>query len=81
MEAAYNSDVPGILAECGGAAACGTCHVYVQSEDKQKLNPMSDNEDAMLFMVEQRHANSRLSCQINVTKEMDGMVFYIADND
>jgi len=80
MEAAYNNDVPGILAECGGAAACGTCHVYIKTEDKHKLAPVGDNEDAMLFMVEQRHANSRLSCQIKITDEMEGMEFFIADN-
>ena len=81
MEAAYNNGVPGILAECGGAAACGTCHVYVRSKDKNKLNPIGDNEDAMLFMVDQRHANSRLSCQIRITDEMDGMEFFVANND
>jgi 2Fe-2S ferredoxin len=80
MEAAYNNDVPGILAECGGAAACGTCHIYVKTEDKHKLEPVGDNEDAMLFMVEQRHANSRLSCQLKITEEMEGMEFYVAGN-
>ena len=80
MEAAYNNNVPGILAECGGAAACGTCHVYVKPEDQVRLNSVGDNEDAMLYAVEGRTTNSRLSCQLKVIEDLDGMEFEIADN-
>jgi 2Fe-2S ferredoxin len=80
MEAAYNNNVPGILAECGGAAACGTCHIYVKSDDQHFLNSVGDNEDAMLYAVEQRRPNSRLSCQLTVTNALEGMEFEVADN-
>lgn len=81
MEAAYNNEVPGIIAECGGGAACGTCHVYVDKEFLHLLEPVMDVEDAMLYMVSDRRSNSRLSCQLRVTEELDGLVVEVADNE
>ena len=81
MEAAYNNMVPGIEAECGGGAACATCHVYVDPEWAGQLPRIADVEDAMLFSANDRRSNSRLSCQIHVTDEMDGMEVEVADNN
>ncbi len=80
MEAAYNNLVPGIEAECGGAAACATCHVYVHPDWVSKTGVVSDLEDSMLFMANDRQATSRLSCQIRVTEELDGLIVGVADN-
>lgn len=81
MEAAYNNMVPGIEAECGGGAACATCHIYVDNDWVSQLPRIGDVEDAMLFSANSRKSNSRLSCQIHVTEEMDGLVVSVADND
>ena len=80
MDAAYNNGVPGVLAECGGAAACATCHVYIGQEWLSRTGAVLDNEDAMLFMANDRRPNSRLSCQIHISDEMDGMEVEVADN-
>ncbi len=80
MEGAYNQQIPGIVAECGGAAACGTCHCYVQTSWLAKLPSVEDLEDAMLFMVEDRRENSRLSCQVHMTDDLEGIELTIADN-
>lgn len=80
MRAALAADVPGIVAECGGAAACGTCHVYVDAQTLAKLPQIESNEEAMLdFTAEPRRPDSRLSCQIVVTEAMDGAVFRIPE--
>ncbi len=81
MEAAYNKSVPGINAECGGGAACATCHIYVDPEWTGRLPPIADIEDAMLFSANERRATSRLSCQIHITEDMDGLSVEIANND
>lgn len=80
MEAAYNNGVPGIEAECGGAAACATCHVYVDPDWLDRTGSVEDMEDSMLFMANERQNNSRLSCQIRITEELDGLVLIVADN-
>jgi len=74
MEGAVKNSVPGIVAECGGACACATCHVYVRPEWEAKIPPKSDMEEAMLEFAQERKPNSRLSCQIKVTAEIDGLV-------
>ncbi len=73
METAIRHGVPGIEAECGGACACATCHVYIDEEWREKVGaPQSMEEDMLDFAFEVR-PNSRLSCQIRVTDELDGL--------
>lgn len=80
MEGAIDNNVPGIVAECGGACACATCHSYIDDNWLEKLPPMEDMEDAMLESAQDRRENSRLTCQIEVTDELDGLVVNVADN-
>lgn len=75
MQAAVTHGLPGIVAECGGSAMCATCHVYVDAQWQDKLPPMDAVEQEMLDSVaDERRPESRLSCQVVVTPEMDGMV-------
>jgi ferredoxin, 2Fe-2S len=74
METAIKNAVPGIEAECGGACACATCHVYVDEDWRQKVGPPSPMEEDMLDFGYDVRANSRLSCQIKVTATLDGLV-------
>ena len=80
MEGAYNQQIAGMLAECGGAAACGTCHAYIDEDWLDKLPVIEDLEDAMLVAVPGRQQNSRLTCQIYMREELDGILVRIADN-
>lgn len=80
MEAAVDNDVDGVLAECGGSCACATCHVYIADEWLSKLKPMEEMEEAMLDSAIDRRTNSRLSCQIELTDELDGLLVYVAEN-
>jgi ferredoxin, 2Fe-2S len=66
--------VPGIDADCGGACACATCHVYVDPAWLDKLPPKDDMEETMLDFAQDVQKTSRLSCQIKVTPELDGLV-------
>ena len=76
MEAAIQNNVAGIIAECGGGCACATCHVYVLDADK--LPPIADMEGDMLeCTAAERQPNSRLSCQIKMSADMDGLVVQI----
>jgi len=74
METAINNDVPGILATCGGSCSCATCHVYVDEEWFEKLPEAQMDELDMLDTAHDVEVNSRLSCQIQVTAEIDGLV-------
>ena len=74
MEGAVNNMVPEIYADCGGACACATCHVYVDAAWMEKVGKADDMEETMLDFVEERKENSRLCCQIKVTAEIDGLV-------
>ena len=74
MEGAVKNRVPGIDADCGGACACATCHVYVEQEWLAKLPPRQDMEEQMLDFAQNLRPNSRLSCQIKVTPALDGLV-------
>lgn len=73
MEGAVNNAVPGIDADCGGACACATCHVYVDEAWQAKTGSPEEMEESMLDFSEARQANSRLSCQIKVTAELEGL--------
>ena len=73
MEGAVKNLVPGIDADCGGACACATCHVYVDQDWLGKLAPKSDMEETMLDFAQELETNSRLSCQIKMTDELDGL--------
>ena len=74
MEGAVKNLVPGIDADCGGACACATCHVYVDPAWQEKLPPKQDMEETMLDFAQEVKPNSRLSCQLKVTPELDGLV-------
>ena len=74
METAIQNNVPGIEAECGGACSCATCHVYIDEAWREKVGPMSPMEEDMLDFGFDVRENSRLSCQIRVTAELDGLV-------
>jgi 2Fe-2S ferredoxin len=73
MEGAVKNMIPGIDADCGGACACATCHVYVDQTWLGKIQPMQEMEKTMLDFAEGVEANSRLSCQIQVTEALDGL--------
>jgi 2Fe-2S ferredoxin len=74
MEAAVKNSVPGIDADCGGACACATCHVYVGKDWLDKTGTAEQMEEDMLDFAFDVRDNSRLSCQIKVTDEIDGLV-------
>jgi len=74
MEAAVQNMIPGIDADCGGACACATCHVYIGEGWLEKLKAKDDMEDSMLDFAEDVQDNSRLSCQILMSDELDGLV-------
>jgi len=80
MEGAVKNMVPGIDADCGGACACATCHVYVEDEWLGKLPQPDALEDGMLDCVIDRRPNSRLSCQIRVRDEIDGITVHVPDS-
>ena len=73
METAIRNDIPGILASCGGACACATCHVYVDDAWWEMLSQRSDDEEDMLDTAHDVRPTSRLSCQIKVVEELDGL--------
>ena len=78
MEGAIMNGVEGIEAECGGACSCATCHCYVNEDWWDKLPEMDVIEDSMLEAAAERRENSRLTCQIPVTEELDGLVLEVA---
>jgi 2Fe-2S ferredoxin len=73
MEGAVKNMIPGIDADCGGACACATCHVYVDSAWLGKIEPMQEMEKTMLDFAEGVEPSSRLSCQIRITAAHDGL--------
>ena len=74
MEGAIQNNVPGIDADCGGGMACATCHVYVKEEWFNKLPKTEDGEQDMIDMAFEPKKNSRLSCQLIVSDELDGLI-------
>ena len=73
MEGAVQNDIPCIDADCGGGMACATCHVYVKEEWLDKLPTKEDGEEDMLDMAFEPKKNSRLSCQLIVSDDLDGL--------
>jgi 2Fe-2S ferredoxin len=79
MENAIRNSVPGIEAECGGACACATCHVYVDDAWTEKVGSPEPMEEDMLDFAFDVRPNSRLSCQIKVRDELDGLVVHVPE--
>ena len=79
MEGAVQNDIPGIDADCGGSMACATCHVYVKEEWLDKLPNKEDGEEDMLDMAYEPNKFSRLSCQLIISDELDGLVVSMPD--
>jgi len=73
MEAARQHGVQGVVAQCGGACACATCHVYIDAAWLTKLGPREEMEEGMLETAWEPRDNSRLSCQVPITAELDGL--------
>ena len=80
MQGAVDNMIDGIVAECGGSCSCATCHCYVDEAWVQKIPPASEMEKDMLECVLEPEANSRLSCQIKVTDELDGLVVRLPES-
>ena len=74
MEGAVQNNIPGIDADCGGSMACATCHVYVKDDWFDKIPLKEDGEEDMLDMAFEPKKNSRLSCQLMVSDQIDGLV-------
>lgn len=66
------------ITNCGGCCSCGTCHVFVDSADMARVPPMGRQEDDLLYIRDDRRQNSRLSCQIRISEEMDGLSVTVA---
>lgn len=80
MEAAVRNDIAGIDADCGGACACATCHVYIDAAFEQTVGKAEDLEQSMLEFTDQKQPNSRLCCQIEVVETMDGLSVITPNN-
>ena len=79
MEGAVQNDIPGIDADCGGSMACATCHVYVKDEWFNKLPPKNEGEDDMLDQAFEPSSRSRLSCQIQISDDLEGLKVHLAE--
>lgn len=77
MEIALENDVEGIDADCGGGCACATCHIIIPAEFMKITGPADEDEDALLDFIDERKAGSRLSCQIEMNEELDGMTVIV----
>lgn len=77
MEAAVENFIDGIIGECGGVMSCATCHCYIPPEWQSKIPAPSEQEEDMIDMVLEPQDNSRLSCQIEITDELDGLVVHM----
>ncbi len=80
MEGAIRNNIPGIDADCGGACACATCHVFVDPAWTEKVGGPSAMEESMLDFADGVQPNSRLSCQIKVRDELDGLIVKTPEN-
>lgn len=80
MESAVAANVPGIVAECGGSCSCATCHVYVDDKWLGELEEPTPEEADLIEFLDGARSNSRLSCQILLTDELDGLTVHVADS-
>ena len=80
MEGAIKNNIPGIDADCGGACACATCHVYVDEAWREKTGEPSAMEESMLDFADEVQPTSRLSCQIRISDALDGLVVRLPEN-
>ncbi|HOB14345.1 MAG TPA: 2Fe-2S iron-sulfur cluster-binding protein [Novosphingobium sp.] len=81
MEAIRDNGIDELLALCGGCCSCATCHVYVDPAFADKVKPLSEDENDLLDSTDHRTENSRLSCQLEITGELDGLKVTIAPED
>ncbi len=81
MEGAINNNIDGIVAECGGACACATCHSYIDEAWLARMPEMDDMEDSMLEAAYDRRPNSRLTCQLEMNDDWDGLIVHVAENE
>jgi ferredoxin, 2Fe-2S len=80
MQTAIDNNISGITAECGGCCQCATCHVYISSPWRERLKPISAMEEPMLDnTLCERRTDSRLSCEIPITVELDGLVVHLPE--
>ncbi len=79
MEGAIQNNIPGIDADCGGSMACATCHVYVKEEWFNKLPKKEDGEEDMIDMAYEPNKYSRLSCQLTVSNDLEGLVVQLPE--
>jgi len=77
MNVAVENDIPGIDADCGGSCACATCHILIADAFRAHVPKMEEDEQYLLDFLDNRQKNSRLSCQVEVTDKLDGMIVRI----
>lgn len=80
MQLARRNDLSGILAECGGSCCCATCHVHIDPDWIDRLQEMDDDERDMLDFAEDVDSLSRLSCQIGITEDIDGLIVHVPES-
>lgn len=80
MQAATDNMVPGIMADCGGSCTCATCHAYVDEAVIAKIPPRTEDEEEMLEGALDPKDNSRLTCQVIITEELDGAIFRLPES-
>jgi ferredoxin, 2Fe-2S len=81
MDGSVRNNLPGIIAECGGMCSCGTCHIYVVEEWRERLPAPEFEEEDLLEFIADRQDGSRLSCQLVVTDDLDGLVVQVPQFD
>ena len=77
MEGAIENDITGVIAQCGGSCSCSTCHCYVSDEWMSALPPAEEEETGLIEFAWEPRESSRLTCQIRVTDELDGLVLHV----
>ena len=77
MEGAIENDITGVIAQCGGSCSCSTCHCYVAEEWMSSLPPLEEEETGLIEFAWEPRESSRLTCQIRVTDELDGLVLHV----